>query len=209
MLLYLQGMLVGIPAIFFVGPVLLTLLQASLENGFRSGLAVAIGIAISDITCIALAYFGVARYIFADPAHRTLVGVSGGIIVIGFGIALMVSRPHFSETPVSLGRGHFAGLIAKGFLVNTANPTVFGYWISALGIMSSRISLTPINVLIFFAGAITVILGTDALKALLAERLKAYLKSELLLKINRWAGVALIILGVALILRILLVPMSH
>jgi len=202
MLLYAEGLLLGVPAIFFIGPVLLTLLQASVEHGFKSGFAVATGITASDVVCVALAYVGVARF-FEAPGSKMWVGVLGGAILMGFGLGLLLRTPQLPDVAAPLGKSHFFALFAKGFAVNFINPFVFAYWIGALGVMASKHSLTPLNTLIYFGGAITVIYTTDVLKVLLAERLKHNLTHQRLYQINRFAGVGLVLFGLILIWRVL------
>lgn len=200
-MLFLKGMLVGVPAIFFVGPVLLTLLQASIEYGRKSGLAVALGIAASDVVCVALAYIGVARYL-QNPAHQSWLGTIGGCVIMGFGVGMLLSKPKLSQESVDLGTRHLTSLFVKGFLVNFVNPFVFAYWIGALSIMASHTRPTVATVSIYFGGAIAVILGTDSLKVLLAERLRERLTPPVLTKINFYAGIGLVFFGGLLIWRV-------
>lgn len=201
MKMYLDGMLLGIPAIFLIGPVFLLLLQVSVEYGFRSGFAVALGITVSDVICVALAYLGLGTLI-QKPIYQTWIGIAGGGIIISFGLGMLLSQPKAKQPTLHLNKRHFLGLFIKGFLVNGINPFVFAYWIGALGIMANSYTLTYWNVTIFFFGAFTVIFSTDVLKAALAEKLKAQLQPSALLRFNRFAGVGLIVLGCVLIGRV-------
>lgn len=54
-----QGVLLGFSLSFMVGPLLFAIMQASLERGFRAGLALASGIWTSDALYILLVYYGV------------------------------------------------------------------------------------------------------------------------------------------------------
>ena len=186
MQLFLEGLILGAPAILFVGPVLFTLLQASIRHDFRAGFAVASGIAFSDVVCIALCYLGVAQFL-TKPTNQTILSVVGGLILIGFGISSLLFR-HKEATTELKGR-QFATLFGQGFLVNFANPVVFTYWIGALGLVASRHKLTPMNVTLVFAGAVTTIYVTDTLKALFAHKLKHLIKSTALVWLNRALGV--------------------
>ena len=56
--LFFEGLMMGVVPVFFVGPVLFTLLGASLESGFRAGAQVALGIAVSDVLAIGLVALG-------------------------------------------------------------------------------------------------------------------------------------------------------
>ena len=56
---FLQGYLLGLSMIVFIGPVFFLLIRISLEFGTSAGVWVAIGIIISDILCVILSFLGV------------------------------------------------------------------------------------------------------------------------------------------------------
>ena len=85
--LYLEGILLGGICAFFVGPVLFTLLDASLQGGFQAGARVALGIALSDVVAIALVIAGLGP-ILTHPAGAQALGLAGGLILLCFGGAL-------------------------------------------------------------------------------------------------------------------------
>ncbi len=198
MQLFLEGLLLGAPAILFVGPVLFTLLQASIRHDFRAGFAVASGIAFSDVVCITLSYLGVAQFL-TRPNNQKVLSVVGGIILISFGVSSLLYRRQ--EAKAKLKGRQFATLFGQGFLVNFANPVVFTYWIGALGLVASRHKLTPMNVTLVFAGAVTTIYVTDTLKALFANRLKHYVQSAALMWLNRIMGLCFFGAGIYLFWR--------
>ncbi|TNE49641.1 MAG: hypothetical protein EP343_11310 [Deltaproteobacteria bacterium] len=202
MTLFLEGLLIGAPAIFFMGPVLLTLLQASIKHGFRAGFAVASGIAFSDVVCVALCYVGVAQFM-TSPTNQRIMGIAGAIILAGFGVASMLSKPKPQAEVKTITSRDFVGLFVQGFLVNFVNPFVFAYWIGALGVVSNRHGLNPWVVSLMFGGAITTIYVTDTLKALFAARMKHYLQSSALLWLNRGMGFLLVLGGGYLLWRVL------
>lgn len=202
MTLFLEGLLIGAPAILFMGPVLMTLLQASIKHGFRAGFAVASGIAFSDVVCVALCYVGVAQFI-TSPSNQRIMGIAGSIILAGFGVASLMAKHQPDQTVKTITSRDFVGLFIQGFLVNFVNPFVFTYWIGALGIVSSRHGLSPTVVILMFGGAITTIYVTDSLKALFAARMKTYMQSSVLIWLNRGMGVFLILGGGYLLWRVL------
>lgn len=201
MLLYLEGLLFGVPAIFFVGPVLFTLLQASLRFGFRAGFAVAAGIAFSDLVCVGLCYLGLAQFL-TNPTYQRILGILGGLIFLGFGFSSLLRKPK-PQAPHEISGTHLASLFGQGFLVNFVNPFVFSYWIGALSMVSTRHGLQPFTVVLVFSGAITTIFVTDALKALFAARLRHYIHSATSLWLQRFLGVCFLLGGAYLLWRIL------
>ncbi len=57
------GVLLGLSTLLFVGPVFFYLLKSSMENGVKSGVAVAVGIILGDIICVLLAIYGIGDYL--------------------------------------------------------------------------------------------------------------------------------------------------
>src|SRR5690606_12348194 len=80
---YLEGLLFGVVPVFFVGPVLFTLLRASLRDGTRAGMRVAVGIALSDVVCVAICLLGLSR-VFTSPTGEQVLQVGGGLIMLLF-----------------------------------------------------------------------------------------------------------------------------
>ena len=58
----LNGVIYGIVLAFLVGPVFFTILQTSIERGFRSGFFVAMGVSLSDAFYISISYLGVYQF---------------------------------------------------------------------------------------------------------------------------------------------------
>jgi threonine/homoserine/homoserine lactone efflux protein len=199
--LYGEGVLLGIVPVFFVGPVLFTLLNAALEEGFGAGARVALGIAASDVVAIGLCAAGVGP-LLTLPLGQLLLSLGGGLILLGFGLVLALgawrdatpagaSPPPTAASAVARTRGrHFLA----GFAVNFVNPFVFTFWIGALGGVQARHGLGWGVVLPVFGGMVTTILVTDLLKAALAGAVSSSLGERGL----RWArGASGVLLGVA------------
>lgn len=198
MQLYLEGLLFGVVPVFFVGPVMFTLLHASLRDGFWAGATVALGITVSDVVAIALCALGVGK-LLTQSWGQSLMELVGGVILVGFGLAMTLGTVHDPEAPGPKVSGK--KLFASGFLVNFVNPFVFTFWIGSLGGVSSRHGFSPNTVTVFFAGVITMIFATDLAKARLAEILKKRLTKTALSWSSRVSGVALGGCGVYLLVE--------
>ena len=59
----LEGYVIGLGMVIFIGPVFFLLLNSSLQSGVKAGVAVALGIIVSDIICVALCYYGLSSII--------------------------------------------------------------------------------------------------------------------------------------------------
>ena len=198
--IFFEGVVFGVVPVFFVGPVLFTLIHASLRDGFGAGALVATGIAVSDVVAVALCAVGVGTLLTASWGQSVL-GVAGGVILMGFGIAMTFGRlPERSERPARFsGARHFAA----GFLVNFVNPFVFAFWIGAMGAVSARHGFDPLALTLFFGGTITTILVTDLLKARLATSLERHMSGPVVRTGQRVSGALLGGFGIYLLGRTL------
>ncbi|MGL5892683.1 MAG: LysE family translocator [Bacteroidia bacterium] len=200
-----QGMILGLALSFSLGPAFFGLIQTSLRYGYRSGIAMASGIIISDLIYLLLTYFGISQIIM-DPKYAIVVGLTGGVLLIGYGIAQIVKRPVMQ----SLDNGETVGpavptvgaMMLRGFLMNMFNPFVIILWMGAFSLASKNFDFDPLLILIFFVSTLGTIFGTDILKSLAAGRIKQYLNETIIHKVNIIAGLILLISGAVLIVRL-------
>lgn len=196
MRLFLEGLLMGVVPVFFVGPVFFTLLGASLESGFRAGAQVALGIAVSDVVAVGLVAVGLGP-ILTQPWGEWLLQLGGGVILAGFGVAMALGAAsvHPGEAARPSGRRRFLA----GFAVNFINPFVFTFWIGAMGGLVSNEGLSAATVVPFFGGMVTMILATDLLKAAAASALQRHLSGPALTWARRVSGALLVLSGLWLL----------
>ena len=192
--LYFEGILLGGVCAFFVGPVLFTLIDASLQDGFRTGARVALGIALSDAVAIALVIAGLGP-ILTHPTGACMLGLGGGMILMGFGGALAWRANQIA--PPSAGRPT-SRPFWTGFTVNFVNPFVFSFWVGAVGGVGTRHGWTSTALVPTFCGMLTTILATDLLKAAAASALSRHLTGPILTLARRVSGVLLLVAGLVL-----------
>lgn len=205
--LLLQGILMGLALTIMVGPILFALVQTSLERGVASGLIVGSGIWISDIIFIILIFTGFAyiENVIKLPDFEFYGGLIGGVILLSIGVGMILSNQ--VDSPVSdqslKGKAKDKiGLWMKGFLINTVNPFTIFFWV---GIVSSGLGyeeFTFEKVGIFFVGLMGTIILTDSLKVILASKVRKLLTDKSILTMRKVSGFALILFGIALIVRV-------
>ena len=127
-----HGILLGLALSILVGPVLFSLVQTSIEQGAKAGLWIGLGIWISDILFILSIAFGVTHInrLINAPMFEPLLGVFGGLILIGIGTGMLVSKPSKNigeEEKFEMFSSRWL-LWLEGFSINTFNPftVVFG-----------------------------------------------------------------------------------
>lgn len=201
----LQGSFLGLTLAVLLGPALFSLLQTSIHRGVKSGLFLALGIFLSDLTVVALAYLGFLQVISQKSNNSLIAGIIGGIILIIFGVfnfRRMVATEAKEDNLKLKGPG-FMTFLLKGYFLNLLNPFVWIIWITAMSLISSY-NYDTSDVLLFFTGTLSAILGTDVLKVVIANTIKRYLKPKIVTGINHVVGVLLIGFGLFLIIRTVL-----
>jgi len=87
----------------------------------------------------------------------------------------------------------------KGFLLNIANPFLWVFWITSVLAINATFGGDQQQVALFFAGTLGIILATDILKVILANKLKVTGNPMVKLWINRIVGVLFIVIGAFII----------
>lgn len=200
----LQGLTLGLGLAILLGPIFVALTQTSIENGGRAGLSVGLGIWVSDIIIVVLAYLFIHRlsHVVQDGNFTYWMGSLGGFILIVFGFSAMVKTVELNYDRQSFSAKNYFGFILKGFIVNTVNPFTFIFWI---GVISTYVIGKRINGLeasVFLSTIIITIIITDTMKVLLAKYLKQKLNQNLIQWVIRGAGVVLLVFGLLLIYRV-------
>jgi threonine/homoserine/homoserine lactone efflux protein len=201
-----KGLALGMALCLGIGPSFFALIQTSLNNGVRSGIALALGIFISDLTCVVFAYLGVSQF-FMNPVHKTMIGLVGGIILVLFGIYVFLQKKpkaHFEDANMNVKAPNVGLTIMKGFFLNILNPVVILLWVTWLGVVSSTKSFTQAHIFIFFGTTLLTVVSTDILKVLTADRIKKFINPHVLLWINRLVGTILFTIGAWKLVALLL-----
>jgi threonine/homoserine/homoserine lactone efflux protein len=203
--LFLKGLPLGITLAIMIGPIFFALVQTGLERGWRGGLVVGLGIWISDIVFIISCFFGlkVLAEITSGPGFKLWLGISGGIILLLFGIGLLVKK----QQDFDLERPHhkpkdIAGFLTKGVLVNSANPFTFFFWISiSLGVIAKEAQDWS-TVFPFYLGIMLPVVIGDSAKVIAADWIRGHIRQKHIHLLRLISGIAFIAFGIGLILRV-------
>ena len=203
MLALLNGIGWGLFLTILVGPIFLSLVQTGLEKGIRLGLAIAAGIFISDLLFILFIYWGLGMVTFTSTFYLYL-GIIGGILLCVFGIAGLFTKVKEFEPNSLIQAKTYGGYFMKGLLINTVNPFTVFFWITIATTVVSK--YTREDSVFFYIGIIITILITDVSKVLLSNSLRKILTTKALQKAKVIGGIAMIIFGVILFVRIIFFP---
>jgi len=204
----LQAVLQGLALGFFLaiqpGPSFFALIQTSSKMGFKSGLALAIGIFISDVCYVVLAYFGIAQ-LLGSPENKKYISFIGGIVLVVFGLISIFSKKEEKENEkmVEVKASKIPLYITKGFFLNVLNPSVLLLWIFYVGIISSVKDFTKLHIFSFFATTLAIVFTTDTLKAYYADKISQRISDKVLKNINILLGLILLITGLVFIYKVI------
>ncbi len=194
-----EGMFLGLTIAIVIGPALFALMQTSIKHGVKTGIFLAVGIFLSDLTLVVGSYFGASQFISNPKAHLVL-GIGGGAVLIFFGLMTLIRRVPKTEQVGAFEEirvkhpGSFPYLI-KGYLLNIANPSLWIFWITSVLAISASYGGEKDKVALFFAGTLFMVLGTDILKAVLANKIKGASNPIVKIWVNRIVGVLFMIIG--------------
>ncbi len=194
------GLLMAVP----VGPVNVLVIQRAVSRGFWGGLAAGIGAVLGDGVLAAIAAFSIAAVSDVMSSYGDAIQFVGGLLLIGFGLALLLSRPVLA-TPVG-ERSHLfehAGIIPQTFIMTVTNPGAILGMAAIIGGLGSLIGgfNTNFEALILVAA----IMGGSLLWWLaLSELISAFrhkITESRLNIINRIAGFVLFAFGAGLLVE--------
>ncbi|MEM8523426.1 MAG: LysE family transporter [Bacteroidota bacterium] len=203
-----QGFVTGLGLSILVGPILITILQSSLEYGKWAGFAVGAGIWTSDVMYITLTYFGLSKIKqFASLSNFELfIGIIGGLILIGFGCGIFFAKVHDPQLRVSETELAYSPIkqFLKGLAINTLNPFTVLFWIGLGSTVVIEASSNTKEAFLFYGGILSALIVTDTVKIMLSDWLRKFLSVKRIRLFRRIAGGFLMAFGLALIIRVII-----
>ena len=194
----LIGLLLGFSTLVFIGPVLLYLVKVSLENGFKGGFAVALGIIFGDAICVGITVTGFKR-IFDDEKNLFWFALIGGLILLAMGLKNLIKPTlefHIAEKK-KIKNQTMLIYFANGFGINFINPFVFAVWFGFGTYLEAEVGDST-EVLIGLISALVVIFITDLLKAYYAKKVLSFIEPSRLKRLFKVFGIFMILFSIRL-----------
>ena len=198
----LLGMGAGIISSFLTGPVFFAMIKTSIEKGFKAGFSLAIGVIISDVILIALVLSGSQFFEYKDSFDK-YVGSIGGVFLLAVGVYYLFSKVSINYQNNTLIKINTHGYLLKGFLMCILTPSTLMFWIIVSGIISVKLNGKLTEMLLCFFIAMATQLTIDGLKSYFSSKLRYRIKEDSLQKLNKVAGVVIILFGLWLIYKTL------
>jgi threonine/homoserine/homoserine lactone efflux protein len=201
----ISGMLLGSVLALLVGPVFFMLIHTSVQKGFLPAMMLSIGVIASDAMFASITYLG-SSIIMDLKKFDSIIGICGGLLIIGFGLATYFKKPTISAEQLIYKNSARNTVLefAKGFSMNSLNPSVLFFWIGVAGTWSIQ-DTSGHHSVVFYSSLLATVFGTDLLKAWGASSLKKAISGNVLMWMNRISGFLLIGFGLAMIVKFIYV----
>ena len=200
----LKGLAMGLLLVISVGPVIFTIIKHSINNGKEGGFSFIIGVWISDVVVVLLSN------LFSELVTQLLdfkkpIGISGSLFLMGMGVYYLFFKkvtlhPEDISLPPLKASDH-AQIALQGFLLNTLNPAVMAFWLTAATAIA--VTNTIKERIVIFATALLINMTADVGKVTLAGKLRSKLTVRNIRLINKVSGLILLIFGTALLSGVL------
>jgi len=197
----------GILLAFTIGPVFFVLLETSITKGFKAAMVFDIGVVVSDLVFILIAYYSTNQLLEQLKDDPSLF-IFGGVIMFVFGLISFIKEksnrnkklnPELTDNTIP--KNNYLGLFFKGFLLNFINIGVLGFWVGIIIVFGPKMNMEPKRIILFISSIIITYLITDIIKIILAKQLKNRLTPYIIYKIKRVISAILMIFGFFLIIQ--------
>lgn len=200
----LKGIAMGLLLVISVGPVVFTIIKQSINNGRGGGFSFVIGVWISDFILVILSNL-FSELVTMVMDFKTQIGVAGSVFLMGMGIYyIFFKKVHIHPEDLAmppLKSSDHAKIVLQGFLLNTLNPAVIAFWLTAATAIA--VSHTIRDRIIIFATALILNMSADVVKVTIAGKLSKKLTIKNIRTINKISGLILVIFGTVLLFGVI------
>lgn len=180
-----------------LGTVFFYLIQNSIDNGFKSGIAIALGVIISDIILIYLSSLN-AYLIPHGGTTEIIVRIVGACLLIFIGLFSIFKKKAVTFYPKTK-KMTVPMYMVNGFILNAVNPANFFMWVGISTTLHNSDNYTTTRMIVYFSGTIIAIFLTEILISYSASKLKRFLNEKAMRGINIGSGIAFLIFAVVVV----------
>lgn len=202
----------GLLLSLMVGPAFFILIETSITKGIRSALYLDLGVLISDLIYVSLAFlFFQEVHNLMESDNKFILTIIGGGAFIVFGASnlwkakkKLPSKKQLAN-PEELKASNYVMMTFKGFMINALNPGVLFYWLTLMTILPTAppdFFLGPVSTKMVYIGIILItFFGIDVLKIIGAKKLKDILTPAWIRVVNILLGIILILFGTLFLIK--------
>ncbi|EDM45324.1 hypothetical protein SCB49_05942 [unidentified eubacterium SCB49] len=189
---------------FMVGPVFFTLIETSINKGFKAGIVFDSGAMFADVVFILIAYFSTNKLLDRVKDDPALL-IFGGGVLIAYGVISYIKNKKaiykiIREHHAVAVKQNFGSLFLKGFFLNFINFGVLAGWIGIIIIANTR-TTGEYGVIYFLITVMVSFILTDLIKITLAKALKNKMTPRFSYKTKQWVSISVAGFGVFLLLQ--------
>lgn len=197
----LEGCLLGLflSAIGF-GPILLMILESTLERGRIAGYIVSLGVFISDLFLIwVFLYFGKSLVPIVESKYfKPIIGSVGGVALMAMGL-----YSFFYAKAATVEKADASKLFTyffKGILVNVLNPFALIFWFFAATVSVAKFDMY--NKWVYLMTTNIIVVLNDLVKAYFSGYLQKFIQSERMVTFKKIIGILLMVFAIVLFVRL-------
>jgi threonine/homoserine/homoserine lactone efflux protein len=194
---FFNGFGTGFVLSTMLGTIFFYLIQNSIDNGFKSGIAIALGVILSDIILIYLSSLN-AYLIPQGGTTEIIVRIVGACLLIFIGLFSIFKKKAATIYPFTK-KMTVPMYMVNGFVLNVINPANFFMWVGISTTLYNSDNYSTTRMIVYFSGTILAIFLTEILISYSASKLKRFLDERAMTIVNVVSGIAfLIFAGVVL-----------
>lgn len=185
------GLMLGISAGIYPGPLMTLVISETLRHNFKEGLKVAFIPIVTDLPVIIISILlvseaGEYNYVFG------IISLIGAFFLFYLGYSNISTKPE-KQTDFKAALTPFK----KALFTNLLNPNPYLFWI-AIGapIIKKGLQNGYIDVGLFFIGFYSMLIGSKVMVAALTMKMRDFLQSKVYKIILKSLGIVLIVFGV-------------
>jgi len=206
----LKGFAMGLLLVISVGPVIFAIIKQSVNNGREGGFSFVAGVWVSDLLLVL--FSNVFSELITDMLRfEKPIGIAGSFFLICMGGYYLFFKkvplhPEDIALPPLKASDH-ARIAAQGFLLNTLNPGVIAFWLTAATAIA--VTHTIRERIIIFATTLIINMSADVAKVTLAGKLRSKLTVKNIRTVNKASGLILVVFGTVLMMGVLFLFKKH
>jgi L-lysine exporter family protein LysE/ArgO len=187
------GTLTGIALCLTFGTVFFSLVQNSVDNGYKTGIKIAAGVFVCDLIFVFFAIFGTS--LLPDiPDFKKWMAGAGVVFLLILGLSnLIKGQPKIAYPKTSLG--NLLYYFTTGFLLNGLNPVNFISWVTIASYIRTNLHYNNNQVLLFFGASVIAVFLVECAIAVFAHRLKRVFTPKVVTIFNKVTGIVFILIA--------------
>ena len=204
----IKGIGLGLFLALSVGPVVMTIVKHSINNGHAGGMSFVSGVWVSDLLLVLVCNI-FSGLVVQALVFKSAIGYVGSAFIISLGIYYIffkkiTLREADPEVEIIFGKRDITKVFMSGFLINTLNPSILLFWL--LNATAFATSHSVFERTIIFGISLALNMIADVAKVMLAAKFRNNLNLKTISIINKLSGTVLIGFGIAIIYKYVFLP---